>query len=808
VHEVDIGRRTGAPKESALKQMDEIGRALRFIPHLFEKIQIDTIRVGGETAHLLFYDDIFYIRTDTLQLATQLLYNEERKTLFAKIDTLYLVGPKLLVKGRFAYEPATGVWRGDGTYDGLGVTGRFTVWHKNDTVGFRVDSDPTDSIKALVDYLAPPEPVKVWIYPKIPAQKYVLHYLKGEVRLKKEGGIVFDPDKVEGFATAYDAKVFFHPKVPPVHVPKIDVTYRNDTLAFKLYDPVYEGKRLDGSYVRIRNLTSRRGRVELDAHIVVDARFDESIRKILLAYRIPVPFVQTKGRMQGVTDLTVALKTGRIVRYAGDYRAKRAVLLFDRVLPVPVDDLHVVAEGLRFRIEPCRISLAPYLDAGLSGTLDLAKKRGDFDLSVRRLELSAGKTPLIAMRNTALPVGMDFKKEILFTLPSMAAKLRYLPGGGAKVTMKDLKRLAPFFRGPLAPIRDGSLEATLKKGRLTARAELLYPNRILLRRGRPVERLRFVVTADAKETDLTLNDRLRLRKKGDTTTIRYKDFDINVINLRTALQKYLVDTSGNAKRGKKAPSQIVRIEAEASTLYTNYVRLPCDSYEVKMTTSPYSVLFESKHRAGTIYAILYGDDMKIVGKNLPDTVIHGIPALEDLYGGSFDFDAVGKTGDFKGTITFRNTLWAKSAVYNNILATINTIPSLLTLKSPGFNEKGFKIKKGAIAYHYKKPLFTFDKISIYGESANIFGQGSIDFAKSWIDVAMKIQFLRSVSSTVHKIPAVGYILLGDDGTISLGLDVEGPLQKPKVKTTAAKDIVSAPLNILKRTITFPFHLFK
>jgi len=75
-------------------------------------------------------------------------------------------------------------------------------------------------------------------------------------------------------------------------------------------------------------------------------------------------------------------------------------------------------------------------------------------------------------------------------------------------------------------------------------------------------------------------------------------------------------------------------------------------------------------------------------------------------------------------------------------------------------------------------------------------------------VALKIQFLRSVSSTVHKIPAVGYILLGKDGTISLGLDVEGPLQKPKVKTTAAKDIVSAPLNILRRTITFPFHLFK
>jgi hypothetical protein len=229
---------------------------------------------------------------------------------------------------------------------------------------------------------------------------------------------------------------------------------------------------------------------------------------------------------------------------------------------------------------------------------------------------------------------------------------------------------------------------------------------------------------------------------------------------------------------------------------------------MKVTLHPYSTLFESKNGSGTIHGLFYDDNIKIVGRHLPDRVIHGIPALDDLYGGYFNFDAVGRFDDFNGTVTFQDTLWTNSAVYNNILATLNTVPAILTLKNPGFNKKGFKIKKGAIRYHYRSPVFHFDSIAIHGESANIFGKGAIDFEKESIDVKMRIQFLESVSATMHKIPIAGYILLGDDGTISLGLSVTGPLKDPKVKTSAAKDIVTAPLNIIKRTITFPFHLFK
>ncbi|SFV51756.1 FIG01209130: hypothetical protein [hydrothermal vent metagenome] len=52
---------------------------------------------------------------------------------------------------------------------------------------------------------------------------------------------------------------------------------------------------------------------------------------------------------------------------------------------------------------------------------------------------------------------------------------------------------------------------------------------------------------------------------------------------------------------------------------------------------------------------------------------------------------------------------------------------------------------------------------------------------------------------------VGYIIF-DGQSISTTLKVYGKLEDPKVETMLAKDIIVAPLNIIKRTLLLPFHL--
>lgn len=71
-------------------------------------------------------------------------------------------------------------------------------------------------------------------------------------------------------------------------------------------------------------------------------------------------------------------------------------------------------------------------------------------------------------------------------------------------------------------------------------------------------------------------------------------------------------------------------------------------------------------------------------------------------------------------------------------------------------------------------------------------------------IAGTLTLKSDLGSALGKVPMVGYILLGDDGSISTTVNLKGKLSDPIVETAIAKEIVTAPFNILKRTITYPF----
>jgi hypothetical protein len=48
--------------------------------------------------------------------------------------------------------------------------------------------------------------------------------------------------------------------------------------------------------------------------------------------------------------------------------------------------------------------------------------------------------------------------------------------------------------------------------------------------------------------------------------------------------------------------------------------------------------------------------------------------------------------------------------------------------------------------------------------------------------------------------------MGKDKSMTVGLKISGTLDKPKVQTTTAQDILTLPLHFLKRTIESPAHI--
>jgi hypothetical protein len=71
---------------------------------------------------------------------------------------------------------------------------------------------------------------------------------------------------------------------------------------------------------------------------------------------------------------------------------------------------------------------------------------------------------------------------------------------------------------------------------------------------------------------------------------------------------------------------------------------------------------------------------------------------------------------------------------------------------------------------------------------------------------LAIQTARELGKFVGNLPLLGYILMGKDKSMTVGLRITGSLNKPKVKTSAAQDILSLPLQIIKRTLESPAHI--
>ena len=161
-----------------------------------------------------------------------------------------------------------------------------------------------------------------------------------------------------------------------------------------------------------------------------------------------------------------------------------------------------------------------------------------------------------------------------------------------------------------------------------------------------------------------------------------------------------------------------------------------------------------------------------------------------------------------GEIIINGGIMRDFKAYNNTLAFMNTIPALATLSSPGFSQKGFHIKKGIAKYRKIGEKIIFDSIHIKGTSANIVGSGEIDLSKNTININLAIQIARELGKVVGSLPVLGYILMGEDKSMTVGLKITGSLLEPKVETSPTKELLKFPLDIIERTLKSPAQLIK
>ncbi len=138
-----------------------------------------------------------------------------------------------------------------------------------------------------------------------------------------------------------------------------------------------------------------------------------------------------------------------------------------------------------------------------------------------------------------------------------------------------------------------------------------------------------------------------------------------------------------------------------------------------------------------------------------------------------------------------------------------SVKNILTLNFTNIARQGLKFKKvsGSLTLE-NGVLFTKDPLIIKGDLNMIF-IGKYYTDKDIIDGVLGIKIFTLINKIISHVPIVGWILTGKDKNFSiLSFSVKGKLNKPKILPLPIQSIGGGLLNIIRRSLTFPFQLGK
>jgi len=328
-------------------------------------------------------------------------------------------------------------------------------------------------------------------------------------------------------------------------------------------------------------------------------------------------------------------------------------------------------------------------------------------------------------------------------------------------------------------------------------ASVNYPYTILYNGNKAIKRYNLYGNANIKKDIFNIKI-----KNLVNLNINKNNIHINMQNVGIDVKEALNALENNSTTKKKSDLNI-KLNAKNCYLYIGKNRKVL-SNTMKLKYKDNILTSQLNYKDGEALFKLYKNKFELTGQNFNDNFMENIFALSKFKGGSLDFMMAGSLNKYDGVLNINNTTILDYKLLNNILAFVNTIPSLLTFSLPGYNQKGLKVNNAYMNFSSNKNDINITDINLDSQEIDIKGRGTVNFKTDKIDV--KLNLITDLASAISQVPVVGYILFGKD-SISTSLKIEGALQAPVVTSLFAKELVVAPLNIIKRTILLPVHLF-
>lgn len=766
------------------KDLDNTKRILKF----FEYIQLKEIRFKNENYSLLFSDKIIYMTSDEYEIAAHQL-NRVGDKLQAIIDLFYIKNYDLHISGKliYNYKDDRALLHGDIQYSD--IKSNFVINKQKNRFYYVLKSNKFKDLKSLIDQFELPTTISAWITDKVKASVYELESFKGIGSIDNES-VSLLPETIIATAKLQEATIKFHDDLNPVKTKMTTLQFNHGNLYFQLHNPHYLDKNLSGSKASIVGLTDMKAPI-LNLNLMTDTTLDKDIHTLLNTYNITLPIKQKGDRIKSKFNLDINLKNKK-VNYSGEFKVANSTMTIAD-LKLPVKKGVVSLKNNQIKLKKIELHNDQY-NASVDGTINIQNKRANFIADVKNFQLGQYNNLPVSFKKRKIALKIDYNDGTTISLPSLGATLN-IPdtNSSSTISLENLQKIKNAFTNFATAIDGGHLAIQTKEFKSYSFKGTLKRNECFFY-NKESECLTQIPVNGSYQ-----NDHLRVRAFDDRLNFDAKNSLITIKNINFDLRKYLQINS--EKNDDSTLSKKIKIVATNSTVrYENY-KLLTDKYEIGILPN------NNFHFRGTldrdiITVTKREKRLEIVANRIKDKMLHPLINFDGLQKGRYSVKIEGIPGkSIKGVVRLDGGVMSNFKAYNNTLALINTLPALATLHSPGFNKEGFKIKQGLVKFTIlNSEKLIFDSILIEGESATISGDGVIDLKTEKIDVDLAIQTAKPMGKLIRKIPIVGYILIGNDGSlITAGLHIGGTLKKPEPKTSPVKDILSLPFKMIERT---------
>ncbi len=759
----------------------ELLHYLSWIDMLFETIELKNITNGEHKSYFIYADNKFNLNNKDLYINAN--FARQNHNLNVAVNEIKLKDFNTTINGYLELNFYNDRHKFSGKFNSYELSGNLGLNIENDILTYELSDVSASTIEQFMNALANitglDNEIKNWIYGYIKAKDYRVEILRGKFDLNSNDPLI---SKLYGKATAVSPVVKFHPNLPAATASSVDVIFENSGLKFDIKDPKYQGS----SAIINLSINELINKPNLILDIYTKTLYSNDINNILKAYNINIPITQNSGNMNAKLRLIIDL-SNIIVQANGEF-------ILDGDIDISgakfnTNHAKIILKNDKLTIENSHVKNSIF-DANFSAFIDANTQQAWFDTKFNSIAIPN----LLDIKNLDDNITLEFSKAPKINSKTLGYELNIT--NPITLNIPSIEPLKPY-------------STLINDLNITKAAINITTNNF--------------IDINARVNDAKFNIPMLAKKDGNYTDDNFTINVSNIINVKSDsgiveasiindevnifLNSAKITINSNAAKGDFdknlnfiANDTILNIaDVNKSVLF--------DHFSGNKTSD--TIKFDGEFDGGYISITEGKDILKIKGNGISATAVNDILDLNTFSEGVFGLKVMGKNSkNFKADLELKDTYLKDYKIYNQLLAFLDSIPSLLIFKVPDFNNKGFSVKDGIIRIGRIDDNLTIHAIDIEGATADIIGNGTINLATNLIDITLELKLLKDASSIIDKIPLVNHILLGKDKSISTIIKISGTIDEPIITTQVVTDVLKTPFSIIKNTLTLPFVIFE